>query len=215
MRKMLNTLFINSEDAYLALENENVVVLRGEEKMGQYPLTILENIVSFSYKGASPALMGACAARDIHLCFLTPNGRFLARVCGQSRGNVLLRKEQYRVSDDSAQSCMVARNMIFGKIFNSRWVLERMLRDHAMRADLPSYQPVTAGYAAPQQGAMSGEPEVPAFVNEGAAGQRVSPYAAMPDMPMQSQQAPAQEQHEDRSTPRSFMDGIPAYMRRK
>ena len=79
----------------------------------------------------------------------------------------------------------------------------------------PSYQPVTAGYAAPQQGAVPGEPEVPAFVNEGAAGQRVSPYAAMPDMPMQSQQAPAQEQHEDRSTPRSFMDGIPAYMRRK
>ena len=144
MRKMLNTLFITSEDAYLALENENVVVLRGEEKMGQYPLTILENIVSFSYKGASPALMGACAARDIHLCFLTPNGRFLARVCGQSRGNVLLRKEQYRVSDDSAQSCMVARNMIFGKIFNSRWVLERMLRDHAMRADLPSLSAASA-----------------------------------------------------------------------
>lgn len=144
MRKMLNTLFITSEDAYLALENENVVVLRSEEKMGQYPLTILENIVSFSYKGASPALMGTCAARDIHLCFLTPNGRFLARVCGQSRGNVLLRKEQYRVSDDSAQSCMVARNMIFGKIFNSRWVLERMLRDHAMRADLPSLSAASA-----------------------------------------------------------------------
>jgi len=144
VRKMLNTLFITSEDAYLALENENVVVLRGEEKMGQYPLTILENIVSFSYKGASPALMGTCAARDIHLCFLTPNGRFLARVCGQSRGNVLLRKEQYRVSDDSAQSCMVARNMIFGKIFNSRWVLERMLRDHAMRADLPSLSAASA-----------------------------------------------------------------------
>ena len=140
MRKM----FITSEDAYLALENENVVVLRGEEKMGQYPLTILENIVSFSYKGASPALMGACDARDIHLCFLTPNGRFLARVCGQSRGNVLLRKEQYRVSDDSAQSCMVARNMIFGKIFNNRWVLERMLRDHAMRADLPSLSAASA-----------------------------------------------------------------------
>ena len=144
MRKMLNTLFITSEDAYLALENENVVVLRGEEKMGQYPLTILENIVSFSYKGASPALMGTCAARDIHLCFLTPNGRFLARVCGQSRGNVLLRKEQYRVSDDATQSCMVARNMIFGKIFNSRWVLERMLRDHAMRADLPSLSAASA-----------------------------------------------------------------------
>lgn len=62
MRKMLNTLFITSEDAYLALENENVVVFRGEEKMGQYPLQILENVVSFSYKGASPALMGRMRA---------------------------------------------------------------------------------------------------------------------------------------------------------
>ena len=69
MRKMLNTLFITSEDAYLALENENVVVFRGEEKMGQYPLQILENVVSFSYKGASPALMGACAQRNICLLY--------------------------------------------------------------------------------------------------------------------------------------------------
>ena len=79
----------------------------------------------------------------------------------------------------------------------------------------PTYQPVTAGYAAPQQGAMVGEPEVPAFVNEGVSGQRVSPYATMPDMPVPNQNVPAQEQKEDRSTPRSFMDGIPAYMRRK
>lgn len=79
----------------------------------------------------------------------------------------------------------------------------------------PAYQPVTGGYAAPQQGVVPGDPEVPAFVNEGVSGQRVSPYAAMPDMPAQNQQVPAQEQREDRSTPRSFMDGIPAYMRRK
>ena len=79
----------------------------------------------------------------------------------------------------------------------------------------PAYQPVTGGYAVPQQGVVPGEPEVPAFVNEGVSGQRVSPYAAMPDMPAQNQQVPAQEQREDRSTPRSFMDGIPAYMRRK
>ena len=74
---MLNTLFVTSEDAYLALENENIIVFRGEDKVGQYPLQILENVVSFSYRGASPALMGACAKDGVHLCFLTPNGRFL------------------------------------------------------------------------------------------------------------------------------------------
>ena len=72
MRKLLNTLFVTSEDAYLALETENVAVYIGEEKKAQYPLLVLESIISFSYKGASPALMGACARKGIQLTFLTP-----------------------------------------------------------------------------------------------------------------------------------------------
>ena len=135
MRKLLNTLFVTSEEAYLALETENVAVYIGEEKKAQYPLLVLESIISFSYKGASPALMGACARNGIQLTFLTPRGRFLARVCGQEQGNVLLRKEQYRLSDDLEKSCHIARNFIFGKVYNQRWVLERTLRDHRMRVD--------------------------------------------------------------------------------
>lgn len=135
MRKLLNTLFVTSEDVYLALESENVVVYAGDEKRGQYPLLLLEGIVCFSYKGASPALMGACAQRGIQLAFLTPRGRFLARVCGQDRGNVLLRKTQYRSSDDPAESSRIARSFIFGKVYNQRWVLERTLRDHRLRVD--------------------------------------------------------------------------------
>ena len=90
MRKLLNTLFVTSEDKYLALENQNVVVWNGDERVAQYPLVMLEGIVSFSYKGASPALMGACAERNILLSFFTPRGRFLARSCGMENGNVLL-----------------------------------------------------------------------------------------------------------------------------
>lgn len=135
MRKLLNTLFVTSEEAYLALETENVAVYIGEEKKAQYPLLVLESIISFSYKGASPALMGACARQGIQLTFLTPRGRFLARVCGQEQGNVLLRKEQYRLSDKLEKSCHIARNFIFGKVYNQHWVLERTLRDHRMRVD--------------------------------------------------------------------------------
>lgn len=147
MRKLLNTLFVTSEDSYLALENENVVVINGENKLGQFPLSILEGIVCFSYKGASPALMGACAGRGIQLCFMTPRGRFLARVCGEDRGNVLLRKQQYRVSDSPAESCLIARNMILGKVFNARRVLERTLRDHGMRVDTEALRKVSTQLA--------------------------------------------------------------------
>lgn len=135
MRKLLNTLFVTSEDVYLALENENVVIYREDEKAAQYPLQMLESILCFSYKGASPALMGACVRQGVQLSFLTPSGRMLARAAGMSQGNVLLRKEQYRVSDQPGRSCLVARNMIFGKVYNARWVLERTLRDHALRVE--------------------------------------------------------------------------------
>ena len=74
-----------------------------------------------------------------------------------------------------------------------------------------AYTPVT-GYAANPV-----EPEVPAFLNnnENAGGQRVSPFAAMPEMPAQPAAEPMQAPVEEQRAPRSFMDGIPAYMRRK
>lgn len=135
MRKLLNTLFITSEDIYLSLDKENVLANRAQEVVARYPLHILQSIVTFSYAGASPALMGACAQRDIDLVFCSPRGRFLARTAGISSGNVLLRREQYRIADDGERSCEIARNMIFGKLFNSRWSLERTFRDHASRLD--------------------------------------------------------------------------------
>lgn len=144
MRHLLNTLFVLTEDSYLALDGENVVVLQGDETLGRFPLHTFEGILYFGYKGASPALMGACAKNEISLCFLTPNGRFLARVCGETRGNVLLRKKQYAVSESDAESCLIARSMIAGKLTNARWVLERAARDHAMRVDVGKLKAASA-----------------------------------------------------------------------
>ena len=133
MKQLLNTLFVTSEDIYLSLEGENVLANRDKEVIARYPLHTLQTIVSFSYSGASPALMGACAERGIGLAFCTPRGRFLARVCGESSGNVLLRREQYRIADDPRRSCEIARNMIFGKLSNCAASIQRTVRDHAPR----------------------------------------------------------------------------------
>ncbi len=135
MRHLLNTLFVTTEDAYLSLEGENVVVNREKQVVGRFPLHNLSGILSFAYAGASPALMGACAQRDINLAFCTPYGKFLARTTGITGGNVLLRRTQYRAADDPAESCRIARSMIFGKLYNSRWSIERTCRDHKMRIE--------------------------------------------------------------------------------
>lgn len=133
MKHLLNSLFVTSEDIYLSLDGENVVANRRGDKVARYPLHTLQNIISFTYAGASPALMGACAERNIGMTFCSPHGRFLARTTGFSNGNVLLRREQYRIADDDSKSVLIARNMIFGKLYNSRWCLERTLRDHKER----------------------------------------------------------------------------------
>lgn len=143
MRKLLNTLFVLSEEGYLTVDGDNIVILSGKETLGRFPLHTLENIVSFTYKGGTPALMGACAERNIGLSFFSPNGKFLARINGNTYGNVLLRKEQYRISDDELRSCSYAKNMIFGKVYNCRWSLERTVRDNGFRVELEKIKSVS------------------------------------------------------------------------
>lgn len=135
MRKLLNTLYVMTENCYLTLDGENIVIQDDERALGRFPLHTLENIICFTYKGASPALMGACAERKIGMSFFSPRGKFLARSIGKEYGNILLRKEQYRISDQEDRSIVYAKNMITGKVFNCRWSIERTLRDHGYRVD--------------------------------------------------------------------------------
>lgn len=144
MKKLLNTLYVTSEHSYLSLDGENVVVSEEQKEIGRLPLHNLEGIVSFGYRGTSPALMGACAERNISLCYLTPQGKFLARVSGRIRGNVILREQQFASKNDEKISLNIAKNCILGKVHNARWVLERAVRDHALQIDTEKVKAASA-----------------------------------------------------------------------
>jgi CRISPR-associated protein Cas1 len=134
---MLNTIYVTSETAWLRKDGANLVVeIEGVER-GRAPLHMLDGIVSFGRPGASPALLAACAAAGITISHLDPNGRFLARVEGQRTGNVLLRRAQFRVADDSPRAMPIVRGIVAAKAANQRTVIRRALRDHgeAMRAE--------------------------------------------------------------------------------
>ena len=143
MKPLLNTLFVNQDEAYLALDGGNVVVVREEKELARFPLHNFEQITTFGYTGASPALMRKCAEENIALTFMSPEGRFQARVIGKMNGNVLLRREQYRRADDETASLALAKNFILGKIYNARWIIERTRRDYAMRIDEEKFQSVS------------------------------------------------------------------------
>lgn len=135
MKKLLNTLYVTTENAYLALDGENVVIQRDGDTLGRLPLHMIDGIMAFGYIGASPALMGKCAEMNKSLVFLKPNGRFLAKITGKSYGNILLRRAQYRICDHAADSLTIAKHIISAKLSNCNAVISRAARDHAMRID--------------------------------------------------------------------------------
>jgi CRISPR-associated protein Cas1 len=135
VRKLLNTIYVTSEDAWLRKDGANLVVEAGGAELGRVPLHLLDGVVSFGRAGASPALMAACAAGGITLSHLDPNGRFLARVEGPRTGNVLLRRRQYRMADDEAATTPIVRAIVAAKVANQRAVLRRALRDYGDTSD--------------------------------------------------------------------------------
>ncbi|HPT22618.1 MAG TPA: type I-C CRISPR-associated endonuclease Cas1c [Bacteroidales bacterium] len=130
MRKLLNTLYVTTPDSYLSRDGENIVVRVDDEEKFRIPVHNVEGIVCFGYMGASPSLMGLCAERNVGISFLTEHGHFWGRVSGPVRGNVLLRRQQYRMADDKEATLDVSRIIVAGKIANCRNVLQRAIRDH-------------------------------------------------------------------------------------
>jgi CRISPR-associated protein Cas1 len=133
MRKLLNTLFVTTQGAYLAQDGETVVVRREHEILLRVPIHTLGGIVCFGRVSVSPPLMGLCGERQVLISFLSESGRFLGRVSGPVSGNVLLRRRQYRVADDPRQAAAVARAIVLAKVANCRHVLLRANREAPTR----------------------------------------------------------------------------------
>ena len=130
MRKLLNTLYVTTPDAYLAKDGLNIVVSVDKEERFRIPIMNVESIVTFGYMGASPGVMKLCMDNNVSLVFMSPQGRFIGRVQGATKGNVLLRKKQYALSEDENVALHLAKLFITGKVFNTRSILQRFLRDN-------------------------------------------------------------------------------------
>lgn len=138
MRKLLNILYVTTPEAYLSKDGLNVVVSVKQQEMFRIPVHNIEQIVTFGYMGASPGVMKLCADNGVALTFLSPNGRFVGRLQGGTHGNVLLRKEQYKLADTPEVSLHLCKLFIGGKIQNYRNILRRFVRDNGENAAVES-----------------------------------------------------------------------------
>jgi CRISPR-associated protein Cas1 len=143
MRKLFNTLYITTQGAYLSKERETIAVHIDDVKK-RIPLHNLDGIVCLGNIRISPFLIGACGEKGITISYLSEHGRYLGRFTGSVSGNVLLRRQQYRIADDVSQKIGIVRNIVIGKLNNSNTVLKRFRRDNPDNDNLKEIEAVIA-----------------------------------------------------------------------
>jgi len=136
LKRLLNTLYITTPDSYLSKDGTNLVVLSKDEEIGRMPIHNLQSVICFGHIGASPSAMRLCADNSVSLSFMTPYGKFQAAIVGETKGNVLLRREQYRIADNPDASFEISKNILRGKFMNSRYLLRRGKNDHKDSIDV-------------------------------------------------------------------------------
>jgi len=128
MKKLLNTLYILDETAYLNLDGENIVCSMDNREKFRIPFSNIESIYTFSYIGCSPAFMGKCVEYGIPIVFISPSGKLLASVYGKTKGNIFLRKRQFEIFDKPPIE--LVQNTVASKLYNTSFLIKRSLRDH-------------------------------------------------------------------------------------
>jgi len=212
MQRHLNTIYVTSGDAWLRKDGANIVVeVDGIEK-GRAPLHVIGGVVCFGRPGASPALMAACAEAGIALSFLTPNGKFLARMEGPRTGNVLLRRTQYRVADDLQRSVPIVRGIVTAKAANQRTVLRRALRDHGDRLDDGARGALEAGEARLTHIARRAAKADEIAVLRGHEGEAALTYFSAFDAMIQGERAVFRFQGRSRRPPLDRMNALLSFL---
>lgn len=138
MRKLLNTLYVTTQGSYVHRDGETVVIEQEQKKILQVPIHMISSIICFGNVLCSPALLGFCAERGVSIAFLTEYGQFLASVHRPTSGNVLLRRNQYRMADSEASCRNISASIVAAKLANCRLILHRATRDHGEKIDTHS-----------------------------------------------------------------------------
>ena len=125
MRRHLNTLDVTTAGAYISKDGLNLVTKLDRTELGRVTIHMIGSIVCFGRVSMSAVAMGFCTERGITVSYLSEAGRFLARIEGPVTGNVLLRRQQYRASDDKQACATIVRGIVVGKTLNQRAVIRR------------------------------------------------------------------------------------------
>lgn len=159
-----NTLYLTTRGSYLSRDHLTLIAEvpvyppdlpaedRARDKAVDWrklsiPIHHLESVCVFGAIAVSPPALDLCWEHGVAVNFLSEFGHFQARLTGAADTSVTLRRAQFRAADDPARCAAIARQIVAGKIQNSRNSVLRAARETDSEAERSRLQAVVDGLA--------------------------------------------------------------------
>ena len=202
-----NTLYLVTPGSYVSRDHLTLRVEVDKAVKLSIPIHHLESICVFGPSTVSAPALSLCWEHGVAVNFLSEWGKFLARVTGVADTSVTLRRSQFRAADEPAKCAGIARQIVAGKIQNSRNSLLRgcretederqqeMLRDavdamarHLKLLERAGCSKKAEKSAFPGDGMSLGEPERPVDEIRGMEGMASHVYFSVFSLLLKKQQ---------------------------
>ena len=159
-----NTLYLTTRGSYLSRDHLTLLAEvpvyppdlpeaeRSRDKATDWrklsiPIHHLESVCVFGASTVSPPALDLCWEHGVAVNFLSEFGHFQARLTGVADTSVTLRRVQFRAADDPVRCAAIARQIVAGKIQNSRNSLLRAARETDSEEEQARLQTVVEGLA--------------------------------------------------------------------
>lgn len=126
--RLLNSVYVSEHQAVVSTTKGSLKISSAVGST-RVPLNGMDALIVFSRAQITTPAIAACVEHGVRVAALTPTGRVRFVVTPPTRGNVHLRTAQHRIADDDARRLQVAKDLVAGKLQNSRRVVGRWARD--------------------------------------------------------------------------------------
>lgn len=124
-RDDLRPLYLNTQGLYVGRKSEVLEIKENGKVVQEVRLRELNQVNLFGNIQVSTQAMQKLCELEIPMVMHSQGGYFQGMVHGTGLKNILLRREQFRLADDSVRSLRIAKALVAGKIRNQRVMLMR------------------------------------------------------------------------------------------
>lgn len=125
----MRSLYVSQQGCYLSLQQEKILIKRGQQVLDEAQLPLLEQILVFGQSQVTTQVIRACLQRDIPIVYLSRMGFCYGRLLPIERGYRQLARYQQQLS--AVERLITAQAIVQAKLKNSRVILLRQQRRQA------------------------------------------------------------------------------------